>query len=153
MLANGPSTLSFYVQGGATAQWLPNHSAIQLTLPNSSSYAVVEFHKVSSVLPTVAPNFATTQYGSGSPRWYIQLSSGAYLFGYPSPASYWAVEACSSVSANSSFTYAEAVAAITGTNCAGTVTAVYIVADSSQGVPATDVLSSIQYNSYYYTTS
>lgn len=151
-LASPTPTISFYTQGGSTAQWLPQHSAIQLTVPNDSSYAIVVFHHVSSALPpsSDAPSFTAPAYNSGSPRWYIQLSGGSYLFGYPGDA--WNVDNCPGVNDGTTFTYAGALLAL-GTACTSSVSAVYIVADSSQTVPATDVISAIQYNGEPFTTS
>lgn len=155
-LASPPPTISFYTQGASTAQWLPNHSAIQLTVPNASSYAIVVFHHVSSTLPEEAPSFVASTYASGSPRWYIQLSDGPYLFGYPTDPATWNVDGCPNWNSGTPLSYEEAIAAL-GTCGAptGSVFAVYIVADSSQlsltTTSATDVLSLIQYNGVEYT--
>ncbi len=149
--------VSFYTQGASTAQWLPNHSAIQVTVPNSSSYGIIVVHHFPSILPTTEPSFTTDTYSSGSPRWYIQLSNGSYLFGYPSQYSdYWNVEGCGAIDAGTGYTYADALAALSTAECYGsgvTVTGVYIVSDSSQGYPATNDISAIQYDNVDLTTS
>lgn len=151
-LASPTPNISFYTQGASTASWLPNHSAVQLTVPDKSSYAIVVFHHVSSAIPTTAPSFTAPQYASGSPRWYIQLSTGPYLFGYPGDD--WNVNECAGVNNGTNYTYTQAIAALSNCDSAdASVSAVYIVADSSQPVPATDVISAIQYNSVAFTNS
>ncbi len=162
-LASPATNVSFFAQGSATAQWLPSQSAIQVTVPSSSSYAVIVFHHVSATAPSSAPAFTAVDASgnsmptSGSPRWYIQFSSGGYLFGYPAPEAFWAVNACgagtnSYDSGSYQGDYAAALAAVNG-YCPGTVTGVYIVNDSSQSTPYTDTIAGIQYNGIMYTNS
>ncbi|MHB1941395.1 MAG: hypothetical protein ACYCS9_11335 [Candidatus Dormibacteria bacterium] len=147
VLAAPSLSVSFYAHGGATAKWVAPHSAIQLTVPNSSSYAIIVFHHFSPTASMTAPSFTTDTYGSGSPRWYIQFAGGGYLFGFPSQYPYWNVEGCSDVSGGYPFSYTTALTALQNStsNCGGNVTGVYIVADSSQPTPAVDTLTNIQY--------
>lgn len=158
VLAAPSLSVSFFTQGGATAMWTSGHTGIQLFVPNPSSYAIVVFHHFSSAPAPEAPSFTTDTYASGSPRWYIQFAavspapSGGYLFGYPAQYPNWEVVNCATGDGVYA-SYGLALAALE-TGCSDpspTVTGVYIVADSSQGTPATDTLTSVQYGGTYVT--
>lgn len=77
---------TLWQQDGGTASYA--NGAVTLTMPSSPSTAGagVELSNVPAKLPADAPTFSTDNYAAGSPRWYIQFTSGDYLFGYPSNA-------------------------------------------------------------------
>ncbi|MGA7173915.1 MAG: hypothetical protein WB020_10120, partial [Candidatus Dormiibacterota bacterium] len=156
------SAISFAVADGGTAGWTANDTAITLSIPvvtvspaNSGAYAIVEFNNVGTTLPTDAPSFNASVYSTGTPRWYIQLGpagTGPYLFGYPDGT--WNVNECAGVNGGTTYTYADAVAAI-ASNCnadLNDVTSVNIVADTSITTGYTTVLTDIQYNDDVYTS-
>ncbi len=76
-------------QAGGSATWSTTNTAAVLTLstpPSTPEAAGIEVLKPPSALPTTAPTFTTTAYKAGSPRWYIQFTTGGHVFGYPSAA-------------------------------------------------------------------
>ncbi|MCU1495771.1 MAG: hypothetical protein JWO62_3535 [Acidimicrobiaceae bacterium] len=154
--AASPSiSVSFSSTGtGSGAGWVgPGHSAgIYLTIgsPSSSTNAVAVLHHVPSALLATGPTFTTDNYNSGSPRWDIFLSSGAYLFGYPPNAQIgntsfaWSVNNCGTVDPNVYYSYSDAVAAVNA-NCSGTVTAAWVIADGDQSPGTTDTITNLNY--------
>ena len=79
------SEVSFPSQDGGLAGW-NSDGTISLTMPAGAAQdagAIVQIAGQAATLPDSAPTFATDNYAAGSPRWYIQLHNGNYLFGYP----------------------------------------------------------------------
>ena len=134
---------------GAHASWIGNDS-VKLTVgsPMGSTFAQVALVHPPATAPAIAPTFTTTNYGSGSPRWVIEFSSGCDLFGYPSQLSSttgnWEVNGapgCGHIAPGYT-TYALAVAAAGSTH----VTGAFIVADGDQAPGTTDIVTAIQYD-------
>ncbi|HWD24592.1 MAG TPA: hypothetical protein VG368_03945 [Acidimicrobiales bacterium] len=162
-------TVSFSSSGtGSSAGWAKPvksgkaTSTFALTVgADPSAGAQVILNNVQAALPP-EPTFTTDNYNAGSPRWYIQLASGAYLFGYPSisglntpPDTFaWSVNSCPSVDPNTYYSYVDALAAISSQCGTGdTVSGVLVVADSDQTyyanpriTSATDTITDLQYN-------
>ncbi|MGH7687145.1 MAG: hypothetical protein ACREN2_10065 [Candidatus Dormibacteria bacterium] len=147
-------SVSFASDTTSSAGWCGHgHSAICLTIgsgPSSSVFAAVVLHHISSSLPSTSPTFTTDNYNSGSPRWYIPLTGGAYLFGYPSNPHLngndfaWSVNNCPPVNSNTYMGYSDAVAAV-NSSCPGSVTGAEIIADGDQAAGTTDTITGLQY--------
>ena len=106
----------------------------------SGAAAIIQVTGQASSLPTTEPTFTTNQYDAGSPRWYIQLTNGKFLFGYPTNAGL----TPGSWSENNGNSYVPWSQVLTD-EAGQSVTGVSIIMDGDQ--PATtDTISSIQYN-------
>jgi hypothetical protein len=138
---------------GASAGWVPGAgSQIQLTVgtPSGTTFALAQLTSGSGkALPSTEPKFTTNNYGAGSPRFYITLSNGDSLWGYPANSGLngsdmaWAV--------NNGNTY-EPWSQITAQEAGTTVKRVYVIADGDQSPGTTDAITCLQFNSYNYTT-
>ena len=82
--SNASPSVSFSVGGNGTAGWVSaadadaDGFAIQLSVPDTASYADAELHPVPAALPSVAPTFEyqeTGTFSSGSPRLVIQSAN------------------------------------------------------------------------------
>lgn len=118
---------------------------------SSSTFAEASINSVPTAAPSSAPTFATNNYSSGSPRWFINFSGGDGLKGYPSNAGLgannWQVTSPATGDchvASSFVTYTAALASIPS-GCAGNVTGAGITADSGQGSGTTDTITNISY--------
>ena len=83
------ANLALYEQDGGTAAWGSNGDSILLGMPASpdaNAGSGVQLVSPAATLPSTEPVFTTDNYNAGSPRWYIQFASGAYVFGYPTNA-------------------------------------------------------------------
>ncbi len=138
---------------GASAGWDNGAgSQIQLTLgtPSATTNALAELTSGSGkALPSTEPVFTTNEYNAGSPRFYITLSNGDSLWGYPANSGLngsdmaWAINNGNSYVPWSTITTDEA-----GT----TVKRVYVIADGDQSPGTTDTITCLQFNNYDYTT-
>jgi hypothetical protein len=138
---------------GASAAWANGAgSQILLTVgaPIDTTFALAQLTSASGkALPATEPQFTTDNYNAGSPRFYITLSDGDSLEGYPANAGLnggdmaWAINNGNSYQPWSQITAAEA-----GT----TVTRVDVIADGDQPPGTTDTISSLQFNGYNYIT-
>lgn len=136
---------------GASAGWGASGAGSQIDLTvgsPSGTFALAQLTSGSGkALPSAGPSFTTDHYGAGSPRFYITLSNGDSLWGYPANAGLsgtgmaWAVNNGSSYQPWSQITAQEA-----GT----TVQRVYVIADGDQSPGTTDTISCLQFNSYTY---
>jgi hypothetical protein len=145
--SNPGQNLSFSASSdGASAHWSSGtDSPIDLTIGTTAgSYAMITLHHLSGALPSTAPSFSTSNYNSGSPRWYITLSNGDYLFGYPSLGNVW--ETHGQHAGYTYTTYAGAEAAEQGT----TVTGAFVVADADQAPGTLDVITSLTFGAIGY---
>ena len=131
---------------GASAGWTAGKgSAIDLTLGSSAgSYAVITLHHVrGTVGHMVATGFTTDNYAAGSPRYYITLSDGHSLWGYPSNAGLnggtfaWARD--------NGNTYQSWTDVQTGDSGA-TVTGAYVIADADQAAGTVDQIDNLTFN-------
>ena len=98
-----------------------------------------------SALPE--PEFSTTNYGAGSPRYYITLSNGDTLWGYPPNSGLngtdfaWAINNANSYSPWSG---------IQATEGSATVTGAFVIADGDQAPGVTDVITALEFNGVHY---
>jgi Ricin-type beta-trefoil lectin domain/Putative Ig domain len=152
--ASAASSLSVTLTSSTDASASINAAGdLLLTVGSSSStFAQASINGVPTSAPGSAPTFATDNYSSGSPRWFISFSGGDGLKGYPSNAGLgadnWQVTSPATGSchvASSFVTYAAALASIPS-GCAGNVTAAGIKADSGQGSGTTDTITNISYD-------
>ena len=158
-LANGawaspPQNLSFDASSdGASAGW--SHgvgSAIDLTLGSSAgSYAMVTLHHLAAtpVAEMTEPTFTTDNYNAGSPRYYITLSGGDTLWGYPPNSGLnggtdfaWAID-------NGNI-YPSWTAVQQSSVSSETVTGAYVIADADQSSGTTDVITALTFDGKTY---
>jgi hypothetical protein len=136
---------------GASASWSNGKgSAIDLTLGSDpgSTYAAIVFHHLpaSAVAATGEPQFATDNYAAGSPRFFVRLSDGNTLWGYPSnanlgssaPQLMWAI--------NNGNTYLSWSDVQLSAEAAATVTGADIIADGDQAAGTTDSITDLSFN-------
>lgn len=101
--------------------------------------------------PAVPPSFTTDNYAAGSPRWVIELANGGFVTGYPAQLGGTANDSFTGAqwAVGNSGTYESYAQALAGANDPlgnVQVSAAFIVADGSQPVSSTDVLSDVQYD-------
>ena len=146
--------LSFGASGvGASGGWTAGvGSPIDLTLgsPSDSTFALITLHHVApdTVATMPEPSFATNAYNSGSPRWYVTLSNGDTLWGYPpqmSGGSYflWAID-----NGNSYVPWTTIRADETASGA--TVTGAWIIADGDQVAGTTNVITGLTFGTHAY---
>jgi hypothetical protein len=138
---------------GASAGWVSGAgSPIQLTvgMPSSTTNALAQLTSGSGkALPAMEPVFNTDNYNAGSPRFYITLSNGDSLEGYPASSGLngsdmaWAI--------NNGSTYVP-WSTITTDEAGTTVKRASVIADGDQSSGTTDMITCLQFNSYKYTT-
>jgi hypothetical protein len=146
------TNLSFSASNdGASAGWANGKgSAIDLTLGSktASTYAEITLHQLTAtkVSDTSEPWFSTTNYNAGSPRWYVTLSNGDTLIGYPpdaglnsvNPADFaWAINNGNTYLPWSTVNVQEAKASVTGA---------YVIADGDQTPGTTNVITGLNFN-------
>jgi hypothetical protein len=146
--AAGPApNLSFGASNdGASAGWSAGKgSAIELALGSSrGSFAEITLHHVGGVVSVLsAPSFSTDNYGAGSPRYFITLSDGHSLWGYPSASGLngddmaWAIDNGNTyMSWNQVRTSAEGDATVTGA---------YVIADADQAAGTVDEITGLRF--------
>ena len=149
--AAGPSVnLSFASSNdGASAGWTAGKgSPIDLTLGSnpSTTFAMIEFHHLPNapVSSLSEPMFATSNYASGSPRYFITLSDGNTLWGYPPNSGLngsdfaWAV--------NNGNTYSPWSAIQSGPEGGATVTGADVIADGDQPSGTVDTITCLSFD-------
>ena len=145
--ATPPPKLSFASSSdGASAGWSRGHnSPIELTLGSTSgSFAEITLDRVAgtAVSSLSGPSFATDNYAAGSPRFYITLSDGKSLWGYPSNAGLngsdmaWAID-----NGNTYMSWADVQAA----EGSATVTGAYVIADADQTDGTVDSITGLTF--------
>lgn len=140
---------------GASAVWDANGNPVLTPGSTASTFAELSLSLgPSGLAPVSPPSFTTDNYAAGSPRWYIQLANGFYLFGYPAQlggtatASFtggqWSARGPGGQSTSGYVTYAKALAFA---DPAGQsfVTKAIIVADGDQAAGTRDTLTGVQY--------
>jgi hypothetical protein len=131
---------------GASAGWTQGKgSPIELTLGTSQgSFAVVRLHHVhgTAVSGLSEPSFATNDYAAGSPRYFIELSDGNSLWGYPPNSGLNGTDFAWSV--NNGSTYMSWVAA-QAAEANATVTDAYVIADADQAAGTTDEITGLTF--------
>jgi hypothetical protein len=139
---------------GAAAGWSAGDcSPIDLTLgaPSSSTFALAELTSASGkALPAQEPVFSTDHYAAGSPRFYITLSNGDSLWGYPSNAGLSTGGSTMAWAINNGNTYVPWSQVLTQESGAS-AQRVYVIADGDQAPGVTDIISGLQFNGVSYT--
>ena len=140
---------------GASAGWSAGKgSPIDLTLGSDSAttYAEVVFHHLPAapVNSLREPTFATDNYASGSPRYFLTLSDGHTLWGYPPNSGLnggtgfaWAID-----NGNTYLTWDEVQTPEGDAN----VTGAYVIADGDQSPGTTDVISCLTFDGNTYSS-
>ncbi|HUY44905.1 MAG TPA: hypothetical protein VMV92_04165 [Streptosporangiaceae bacterium] len=156
LASTGPAlNISFFTGGSGSAHWLPQHAAIQIAVPDTSSYAGADLHHILSSLPDDPPSFSFTETGTasgGAPRLVIASANGCYAVEYAltpysdtMTATQWDLMGTCGFQYNAG--WAGVQAAFTGT----TVQDAYVVSDSyTDG--HTDTITSLEYNDQNYLT-
>jgi len=141
---------------GASAAWnSAGNPVLTVGSPSTTTFARMQINSPPSAAPTTAPTFTTSNYNSGSPRWFIQFAGGDSLFGYPSNAGLgtgnWTVipassGTCSTRTHSPQFdTYVNVLTFIQGAGCGGDVTGAGIIADGGQNAGTSDTITNINY--------
>ena len=145
--ASPAATVSFgSSHDGASAGWTQGKgSPIDLTLGTSSgSFAEIKLNHVhgDAISDLSEPAFATNNYSAGSPRYFITLSDGNSLWGYPPQAGLnssgfaWSIN-----NGNTYMTWAGVQSAEAG----ATVTAAYVIADADQAAGTVDRITGLTF--------
>lgn len=150
----GNANLSFAASNdGASAGWSAGKgSAIDLTLGSDSAttYALIDLHHVqgTAVSGLTEPEFSSTDYNAGSPRWYVTLSNGDTLWGYPPNSGLnggtdfsWAID--------NGNTYVP-WSTVQTTEGSATVTGAWVIADGDQAPGTTEVITGLEFNAFSY---
>jgi hypothetical protein len=138
-LASPPMKLSLQASTGNSASWVGHGHNVyaSLTIGSASApdgYALIAVSRFGSTLPSTEPSFATSGYAAGTPRIVVSMSDGNNLFVHPDGSAEW--------TGNGPGNYSDFLAA----EGSAAVNAVYIVADTSQGVAYTANVTAFQYN-------
>jgi hypothetical protein len=153
--AAGPNTaqnLSFSASpDGASANWSAGKgSPIDLTLGKTlGSYTVITLHHLAAtpVGSLSEPTFSTDNYSAGSPRFYITLSNGDTLWGYPPNAGLngsdfaWTINNGNTYQSWNEIQAAEGIATVTGA---------YVIADADQAPGTVDVVTGLSFGTSTY---
>jgi hypothetical protein len=143
---------------GASAIW--NAAGDPVLTPGtktSTTYAQVKLNLAPGPddEPLTPPSFTTDNFTAGSPRWYIQLSNGFYLFGYPAQlgsaanqsftGDQWSANGPGGQSTGGGYVTYQKALAFANPAGAAYITAAYIVADGDQSAGTHDTLTNVQY--------
>lgn len=136
---------------GASAHWSNGKgSAIDLTLgsDSASTFAVVVFHHLpaSAVSATTEPTFSTDNYAAGSPRFFVTLSDGNTLWGYPSNSGLGSTGSQLMWALNNGNTYQSWSEVQSSAEAAATVTGADIIADGDQAPGTTDSITDLSFD-------
>lgn len=145
--ASPSPSLSFGASSdGASAGWSSGKgSPIELTLGSSQgSFAEIELHHVqgSAVAGLQEPVFATNNYAAGSPRFFITLSDGKTLWGYPPQSGVngsafgWAIDNGNTYQSWTAIQSAEGAATVTGS---------FVIADADQSAGTVDTITGLNF--------
>ena len=135
---------------GASAGWTAGKgSAIDLTVGSSGgSYAVITLHHVGGTVGSLgATGFTTDNYNPGAPRYYITLSDGQSLWGYPTNAGLnggsfsWAFD-----NGNTYQSWSDVQAHDPGAQ----VTGAYVIADADQPPGTVDQIDNLTFNGFQF---
>jgi hypothetical protein len=137
---------------GASAGWSNGPgSPIDLTLGSNTATTFAEVtlrhlgHPVMSALPE--PEFITTNYMAGSPRYYITLSNGQTLWGYPPNSGLNGTDFAWAINNGNSYSAWSAVQATEGS---AKVTGAFVIADGGQAPGVKDVITGLEFNGFHY---
>jgi hypothetical protein len=142
--------LSFEASDDGSAGWSGDPgSAIDLTVgpDTGNTFAQVTLHNFEGIAISdlAEPTFTTDNYSAGSPRYYITLSNGDSLWGYPPNAGLngsdfaWAI--------NNGNTY-EPWSTVQSAESGATVTGVLVIADGDQSAGTTDAITDLTFDGY-----
>lgn len=137
---------------GASAHWSHGKgSPIDLTLGSDSAttYALIRLHHLAptAIATLDQPGFVTNNYSAGSPRYYITLSNGDTLWGYPPNSGLngdefaWAIDNGNTYQSWSAVQSAEASATVTGA---------YVIADGDQSPGTIDTITGLTFGANDY---
>lgn len=136
---------------GASAHWSQGvGSPIDLTIGTTAgSWAVITLQHLpdTAVSALSQPTFSTDNYNAGSPRYYITLSDGNTLWGYPSNAGLngsdfaWAINNGNSYLPWSTVQTDEAGATVTGAS---------VIMDADQAPGTTDMITNLTFGTNTY---
>jgi hypothetical protein len=147
--------VSFFQGGAGSAHWLPGHSAIQLSVPDNSSYAGADLHHVISTLPDAPPSFTYTEAGTingGAPRLIIAMANGDNIEVVDYTAADGADNGANSYDVYggpSGYHYNASWADVQTLEGDNAVSDVYLVSDAYQG-GHTDTITQLQFNDTHY---
>ncbi len=150
-----PMNISFQASSGNSAGWVngPGSSdpVAYLSIGANSAqngYAAIVLHHFASQLPSGEPSFTATNYAAGTPRLDIFMSTGDYIFIFPSGSGIPDETIIGGVGS-----YSVGYSGFVTAESDATVTSVFIVADTSQGwssttgaTPYTSDIKSFYYN-------
>lgn len=136
---------------GASAHWSAGKgSPIDLTLGTTlGSYAVITLRHLTATpvgsLPE--PMFSTDNYMAGSPRYYITLSNGDTLWGYPPNAGLNGSDFAWTVNNGNTYQSWNEIQATEGNL---SVTGAYVIADADQASGTVDVITGLSFGTDAY---
>jgi hypothetical protein len=146
----GPNLSFGSSNDGASAGWSQGKgSAIDLTIGSSSgSYAEAKLHQVHFAVSSISePTFTTSDYASGSPRFFITLNNGDTLWGYPPQSGLNGSDFAWSINNGNSYMSWTAVQAA---ESGATVTGAYVIADADQASGTRDQITSLTFGENTY---
>lgn len=138
---------------GASASWSAGKGTpIDLTLGSDSpsTYALITLHHLPAVTVSELsePTYVTNNYNAGSPRWYVTLSNGDTLWGYPPN---------SDIHTGSDFAWAinngihyQSWTDVQSEEADATVTGAWVIADGDQTPGTTDIITGLTFNGHQY---
>lgn len=139
-------------QDGASAGWSSGKgSPIDLTMGTTAgSFAAISLHHLApaAVSSLAEPSFTTDNYSAGSPRYYITLSNGDSLWGYPPNAGLNGQDFAWTV--NNGNVYQSWAAIQSSPDGGATVTGAYVIADADQAPGTVDVINDLTFGTNTY---
>lgn len=136
---------------GASAGWSQGKgSAIDLTLGSSGgSFAEITLHHVGGVVSELtAPSFSTDNYSAGSPRYFITLSDGHSLWGYPGASGLNAGDMAWAIDNGNTYLSWDQVQASAESDA--TVTGAFVVADADQAPGTVDAITGLSFGETHF---
>ena len=119
--------ISFQTSSGNSAGWVVGGQETYLSIGASSAadgFAVIYVHHTPTDLPASEPTYSVTGYGSGTPRIFVEMSDGSYMFIYPDSVYGSGNVECVTTSGDTITTYSACSSTLSGNGA--TVAAVYI---------------------------
>jgi hypothetical protein len=147
-------TYSLSASGSGASATVNSAGDLVLTVgsPSDSTNAVMTITNAPTTAPSTAPTFATNNYGSGSPRWFIKFKGGDAVYGYPASNSglgttNWQVIPGTGSCAGTPSAFVQYSTALTDvpSACGGDVTSAGIIADGGQAAGTSDTITDINY--------
>jgi hypothetical protein len=150
--AGSPQSVTFGSSNdGASAGWSDGKgSPIDLTLGSGAgSFALVRLHHANglTVRELSAPSFTTDNYGAGSPRYYIALSDGNSLWGYPPQSGLNGTDMAWAINNGNTYMSWSAVQTAEGS---ASVKDAYVIADADQSPGTMDQIDNLTFGGVTY---